>query len=226
MERVFTPEYLDSDAGTPQEIEDSLHDLRMINRSFGGISTLTQVLRDIAQRTGLKKLRYLDVAGGAGDVATLVGQSLAGDGIQLETVVLDRATSHLNGKHPGICGDAVALPCAENSFDVVGSTLFIHHLDPDDLVRSAREALRVARHAMVVNDVIRNSIHYWLAVAGRALYRSRLTRHDAPVSVQRGYTIPEMKEMLLRSGAAKVEIKAHYLFRMGAIAWKQKPTTT
>jgi hypothetical protein len=226
MQRVVTPELLDSDAGTPQEIEDSLTDLGMINRRFGGIRTLSSLLREIARRTGERKLRYLDVAGGAGEVAELVGRSLAGSGIQLETVVLDRAATHLNGKHPGICGDAVALPCADNSFDVVGSTLFIHHLEPLALVQSAREALRVARYAMVVNDVIRNSVHYWLAMAGRALYRSRLTRHDAPVSVQRAYTIPEMRAMLLRSGAANVEIKAHYLFRMGAIAWKQEPTTT
>jgi hypothetical protein len=198
----------------------------MINRRFGGIRTLTSLLREIVRRTGENKLSYLDVAGGAGEVAELVGQSLARGGIQLETVVLDRAASHLNGKHPGICGDAVALPCADNSFDVVGSTLFIHHLEPRELVESAREALRVARYAMVVNDVVRNSLHYWLAVAGRALYRSRLTRHDAPVSVQRGYTIPEMRGMLLSSGAATVEIKSHYLFRMGAIAWKEKPTTT
>ncbi len=226
MQRVVTPELLDSDAGTPQEIEDSLVDLRMINRRFGGISTLTSLLRDIARRTGLKKLRYLDVAGGAGDVATLVAQSLANSGIQLETMVLDRAASHLNGNHPGICGDALSLPCADNSFDVVGSTLFIHHLEPEELVYSAREALRVARHALVVNDLIRSSVHYWLAVAGRALYRSRLTWHDAPVSVQRAYSMPEMRAMLLQSGANSVEIRAHYLFRMGAIAWKQNPTST
>jgi ubiquinone/menaquinone biosynthesis C-methylase UbiE len=226
MQRVVTPELLDSDAGTPREIEDSFTDLRMINHRFGGIRTLTSLLHEVARRTGLNKLRYLDVAGGAGDVASLVGESLAESGIQLETVVLDRAASHLNGKHPGICGDALALPCADNSFDVVGSTLFIHHLEPEEFVNSAREALRVARYGMVVNDLIRNSVHYWLAVAGRALYRSRLTWHDAPVSVQRAYTMPEMRAMLLRSGAAAVEINAHYLFRMGAIAWKQKPTTT
>jgi hypothetical protein len=53
------------------------------------------------------------------------------------------------------------------------------------------------------------------------LYRSRLTRHDAPASVKQAYTIKEMREMLLKGGATKVEVQTHYLFRMGAIAWKQ-----
>ena len=36
MRRVVVPELLDSDAGTPREVEGSLADLRMVNRFFGG----------------------------------------------------------------------------------------------------------------------------------------------------------------------------------------------
>jgi hypothetical protein len=63
-------------------------------------------------------------------------------------------------------------------------------------------------------------VHYALACAGRAFYRSRLTRHDAPASVRRAYTVREMAGMLGASSAARVEVTQHYLYRMGAIAWK------
>jgi hypothetical protein len=53
------------------------------------------------------------------------------------------------------------------------------------------------------------------------LYRSRLTRHDAPASVRQAYTPEEMQTLLAQSSAARVEIHRHYLFRMGVIAWKR-----
>jgi hypothetical protein len=54
------------------------------------------------------------------------------------------------------------------------------------------------------------------------LYRSRLTRHDAPASVRQAYTKEEMLDMLRRTGAARIEMKSYYLFRMGVIVWKRR----
>jgi hypothetical protein len=58
------------------------------------------------------------------------------------------------------------------------------------------------------------------------LYRSRLTRHDAPASVRQAYTPDEIRTLLEKSGAAKVEIQRHYLFRMAVTAWKKWPPRT
>jgi hypothetical protein len=82
----------------------------------------------------------------------------------------------------------------------------------------------VARHAFFVHDLVRHPLHLALAYAGFPLYRSRVTRHDAPASVKNAYTIEEMRSMLLSGGAERVEISTYFLFRMGAIAWK--PITT
>jgi len=87
-----------------------------------------------------------------------------------------------------------------------------------------REALRVARYAVLVNDLIRSSLHLALIYAGIPLYRSRLTRHDAPASVKRAYTLDEMNKMLRQAGAADVETETYFLLRMGVIAWKHPNT--
>src|SRR5215813_9553941 len=196
MKRVVVPELLDSDNGTPREVEDSLTDLRMFNRRFGGISSMAALLSKVAEKFQLKELDWLDVAGGAGDVAALTQQALRPAGIAVRPVIMDRARSHMNGSFPKICGDALALPFRDNSFDVVGSTLFAHHLERDELVRFAREGLRVARCAFVINDLIRDPVHFALAVIGKPIYRSRITRHDAPASVNRAYTVEEIRRML------------------------------
>lgn len=224
MNRVVVPELLDTDAGTREEVEGSLADLRMFNRRFGGIHTTKNVLRKIARERRLKNILWLDVAGGRGDVATLTRHSLLPSGIESEAVILDRAPSHMNGTQPSVCGDAVHLPFADGSFDAVGCSLFAHHLEQREIELFAREGLRVAQHAFFIHDLVRHPVHLALAYAGFPLYRSRITRHDAPASVRRAYTVEEMRAMLNSAGAQDLEIHTYFLFRMGAIAWK--PITT
>lgn len=222
MKRVVVPELLDSDSGTPREVEGSLADLRMFNVRFGGIRAMSALLREVASRRGLKEVDWLDVAGGAGDVATLTRESLSHSGIALHPVVLDRASTHLNGTQLNVCGDALALPFRDASFDVVGSSLFVHHLQPEELARFAGEGLRVARHAFVINDLVRHPLHLALAIAGRPIYRSRITRHDAAASVRRAYTVNEVRRILAETGAVEITIRTFYLFRMGVIAWTKR----
>jgi len=224
MKRVVVPELLDSDAGTPGEVEASITDLRMFNRVFGGVRTMSALLERVAQQRGLKELSWVDVAGSEGFVALEARNAVARSGITVHPTVLDRAPTHMNGDLASVCGDALALPFADNSFDVVGCSLFAHHLEPDELTRFAREGLRVARHAFVIHDLVRHQAHLALSYLGFPLYRSRLTRHDAPVSVRRAYTESEMKEMLSRAAPAAIEIQRHFLFRMGVIVWKQPHT--
>jgi ubiquinone/menaquinone biosynthesis C-methylase UbiE len=224
MRRTVVPELLDSDSGTPQEVQGSLADLRMFNRYFGGAHTMTALLTAVAYAKQLKRISFLDVAGASGDVALFSAKALKRNGIELRPVVLDRAESHLNGSIPSVSGDALALPFRDSSFDVVGCSLFVHHLEPDEIVRFAREALRVARHAFIINDLIRHPLHLTLVYAGFPLYRSRITRHDTVASVRRAYTSDEMRRMLEQSGATDLEIRTFYLFRMGVIAWKRPIT--
>jgi len=225
MKRVVVPELLDTDAGTPREVKNSIADLRMFNRAFGGIRAMSSLLQRVAQQRGLKELSWVDVAGSEGFVAILTRKALARRGTIVHPVVLDRAPTHMDGQLPAVCGDALALPFADSSFDAAGCSLFAHHLEPDELVRFAREGLRVARHAFLIHDLVRHPAHLALSYLGFPLYRSRLTRHDAPASVRRAYTENEMREILVRAAPnPSIEIQRFYLFRMGVIVWKQPPT--
>ena len=223
MKRVVVAELLDTDSGTPREVEGSLKDLRMFNSWFGGVHTMASLLRRVARQRGLKDISWVDVAGGEGYVATRTQKSLARSGITSRPVILDRAPTHLSTGHPGVCGDALALPFRDDSFDAVGCSLFLHHLEPDEIVRFAREGLRVARHAFLIHDLQRHPLHLALGYLGMPLYRSRITRHDALASVRRAYTVEEVRKMLAPVTAAdNIEISTFYLFRMGVIVWKQR----
>ena len=98
--------------------------------------------------------------------------------------------------------------------------LFAHHLSPQQVVDFVNEALRVCRSAVLINDLVRGSLHLSLVYAGLPLYRSRLTRHDAPASVRQAYTPEEMRRCWRKPMRQEYEVHRHYLFRMGVIAWK------
>ncbi len=219
MQRKVIAELLDDDLGTGEEIATSLADLRRINDWFGGTGTSIALLRRIARMSG-HELSLLEVGAGEGWVPLAAQQALAREHVAVEVTLLDRIASHLpaNGT-ASVAAGALHLPFRDDSFDVVSCCLFAHHFDPGDLQVFAREALRVSRRAVVINDLIRSPIHLMLVYLGLPLFRSRITRHDATASVRRAYTIGEMRE-LLSPLSKRIEITAHYLYRMGVLIWK------
>jgi len=99
-----------------------------------------------------------------------------------------------------------------------------HHLDPLRLQQFLREALRVSRRALLINDLVRHPLHLALVYASFPLMRNRVAWLDGLASVRRAYMPNEIREMLThafsRERVPRVEISRHYLFRMGVIVWK------
>ena len=220
MKRIPTAELLDSDAGTSQEIAGSLADLRWFNRNFGGLNTTHSLVEEVVRATGAHRLSLLEVAAGSGDVPLYARKKLSPRGIDLAVTLLDRSAAHVGNGGRSVVGDALALPFHAASFDLVSCGLFAHHLAPEEVARFVTEGLRVCRCAMLINDLIRHPLHLAVAYAGLPLYRSRLTRHDAPASVRQAYTLTEMRDILRNTTASRIETSRHYFFRMGVIAWK------
>jgi hypothetical protein len=222
MRRRPTVELLDSDSGTPKEVADSLLDLRWFNRWFGGIATSRALIESVSRTTGRKDFSILEVASGEGFVLQTLRAEFEHSGTRLDVTLLDRVVSHLpkNGSMAKLAGDAFRLPFRDSSFDLVSSSLFVHHLAPQEVSAFASEALRVCRVAALVHDLIRHPLHLALAYAGTPLYRSRITRNDAPASVWQSYTVEEMRSCFQNALAVRIEIQRHFLFRMGVIAWK------
>jgi SAM-dependent methyltransferase len=223
MQRVNTPEILDSDACPPVEVEASLRDLSRINRWFGGVATTRKLIERVASATGKNSFSVLEVAAGFGEVSKIAGKELESKGIALEVTDLDRVQTHLLRGNRAVVADALALPFQNCSFDLVSCSLFAHHLEPDELARFADEALRVSRCAVLINDLVRHPLHIALVYAGFPLMRSYVSRVDGLASVRRAYVPNEILQILAAgtNPSRNIEISRHFLFRMGVIMWKQ-----
>jgi hypothetical protein len=222
MQRVNTQEILDSDTCPPIEAEASLRDLCRINRWFGGVATTRHLIERVSSVTGSKYFSILEVAAGFGEVSKIAGRQLERKGITLDVTDLDRARTHLLRGNRAVVADALSIPFQDRSFDLVSCSLFAHHLEPAELARFAREALRVSRCAVLINDLVRHPLHLALVYAGFPLMRSYVSRFDGLASVRRAYVPAEMRQILSWGAepATRVEISRHFLFRMGVIAWK------
>jgi ubiquinone/menaquinone biosynthesis C-methylase UbiE len=229
MKRVDTPEILDSADCPASEIEASLRDIAGINRKFGGISTSQALVDRVARATGTRRFSLLEVGSGRGEVPNRVAQNLARRGIALDVTLSDLAASHLHGVPRGsraFAANALALPFRDNAFDLISCNLLAHHLAPDQLSQFVREAFRVSRCAILINDLVRHPLHVALVYAGFPFLQSWVSRVDGVRSVRRAYVPKEIREIVAQGfpqdAAPRVEIFRHYLFRMGIIVWKQK----
>jgi len=121
-------------------------------------------------------------------------------------------------------GDGRCLPAADHSHDVVHASLVLHHLAPDEAIVLLREMRRVAAVGVIVNDLARG----WLAwlgawLLGHTLTRSRLTRHDAPLSVRRAYAPTEVRALLAGAGLRPIATMHGLLGHRYAIAAVAEP---
>jgi ubiquinone/menaquinone biosynthesis C-methylase UbiE len=224
MQRVNTPEILDSDNCPRAEVAASLRDMSLINRWFGGVSTTRKMIEHVASLTGQRRFNMLEVAAGFGEVPRIAGRQLARYGIAIEVTHLDLKLSHLLPGDHAVVADALALPFRDNAFDLVSCSLFAHHLEPAELARFATEALRVSRCAVLINDLMRHPVHLALVYAGFPLMRSYVSRNDGVASVRRAYVPEEMRRILssIAEPAKNIEVSRYFLFRMGVIIWKMQ----
>lgn len=222
MQRINTPEILDSVTCPAEEAALSLRDLGRINRWFGGVATTRDLIERVSRTTGQKRFSVLEVASGFGEVPKLAAAQLSKKDIQLDVTLLDRLHSHLLPGNHSVVADALALPFRDGCFDLVSCSLFAHHLEPEEVSRFAAEALRVSRCALLINDLVRHPMHLALVYAGFVLMKSHVSRVDGVASVRRAYLPEEMWHMIGNGcqPTRRVEISRHFLFRMGVTVWK------
>jgi SAM-dependent methyltransferase len=229
MQRIEAEEMLDQEGWSPAEVSCALSAIRTVNRLYGGDRTHKLLFRKVIQRLPGQPLHILEVASGRGEVLQAAVRQLQDSGTNVSVTLLDQHASHLPGPddwptplpQPAVlAGDALALPLPDASVDVVSCCLFLHHLGPEAMRKFLREALRVARVAVLVNDVERSRLHYSLARLQSLVDPSPLSQHDGPTSVRQAYTLGELRAAVAELGHA-YDLQRYWLCRMGLVLWKR-----
>jgi SAM-dependent methyltransferase len=195
------------------DLDPRLHDqalvglerLNIVSRSAG---ILWPDIADLARRLAPRPVRVLDLACGSGDVAVSLWRrarragldvSVAGCDISPHAVASARERARKAGADVAFfTHDVLGSPLPEG-YDVLSSSLFLHHLDEgpavDLLVRMARAARLV-----LINDLERGRMSYVLTWLGcQLLTRSPVVHVDGPRSIEGAFTLTEARVLAARA---------------------------
>jgi SAM-dependent methyltransferase len=204
------------DEGVPEaEALRSLADLRLVNRRLGNRRALLRAVRPHLRPGG----RLLDVGCASGDVPAFLLERLPGP---LTAVGVDVKALHLRSVAASVrpvVADVRRLPFRDGTFDVVTASLFLHHFDEPELPALLEGLYRLARRALVVNDLHRALVPY---LFGRAafplLFRSRVSVDDGLLSIRRGFRAEELRKAFADAGLHPPEVARSFPYRLLAVA--------
>ena len=223
--RRYDAELMDRDDNPRDVLELALADLDRVNRWLGGRTNLLSELDPwLAPREDGRPLRVLDVGTGGADLPRALVERARARDLAIEVVGVDRDPHTAAIAEEAVRddreieivrADAFALPFEARSFDLVITSLFLHHFVEDDIVRLLREFARVGERAIVINDLHRNWIPWgFIWLVGHVTLRQKMFRHDAPLSVLRGFTADELTELGRRAGATQPDVAWRWPFRL------------
>jgi len=217
-------ELLDRPDNSDEEVRGNLRDLERLNRLSGGARTVLLHLSRMIGGRSQSPLMILDIATGGADIPRAICRWARHRGLTVTVEAMDRSHQVLAAAAKWSVGypeirlrqvEAPPLPYPDHSFDYILCSLFFHHLTEAQGVRLLREMRRVARHGLIVNDLMRSRRARLLTgIATRLLSGNRLTRHDGPMSVLRGFRPEELLHMATEAGLGDVRLSLHPWFRM------------
>ena len=224
---------MDADNADPRELARALRFIRRINALLRYNATMVKAVEAFIEAlpgSRERRLTILDVAAGSGDLLAAVRRWSARVRRPLELIGLDRHATTLDlgaATDAAAAGvrflraDALVLPFDDASIDVVTSTLFIHHLPEDVAIAALAEMRRVARHGVIVADLLRDRRAYvWITLF--TLFASPMVKHDARASVAHAFTMDEARRLAAAAGMATAEIETTFGHRF-MLRWRRHP---
>jgi 2-polyprenyl-3-methyl-5-hydroxy-6-metoxy-1,4-benzoquinol methylase len=188
----------------------ALRGLRRINRVSRTAATLWPSIARIAQaHRGGGTLSLLDVATGGGDVPLSLWRRARRHGLALDIDACDISETALRfaAAEAARAGapvrffrlDVLTEPLAKR-YDVITTSLFLHHLTDTQIVALLNTLAAHADH-LVISDLIRSRSGYGLAFLGtRLLSGSRIVHVDGLKSVRAALTLSEAHALAAAAG--------------------------
>ena len=213
-QRSAQAEYFDSPQRSLAEVAEGYRQLARVNRLFHNADPFQRLLSKWLGPERCRHLSLLDLGAGDGALGRELTDWAARRNWTWRVTNLDLSllALQLNRTGRNVAGSAVALPFRDGSFDVVIAAQMTHHLpDTAAVVDHFREAWRVTRDALFINDLHRNVVLLGLVWCGARLARiSPQMRADGLLSVRRGWRVPEWKALAARAGIANAQVWLYF----------------
>jgi SAM-dependent methyltransferase len=204
-----------------EDLRDCLHDLARVNRltlSHRPIMAWLERAATIHRSRSSAPLRIVDVGCGYGDMLRQIERWAVRRKLAVELIGVDLNANAVRAAReatPGgsgirwITGDAYSSPETTQA-DVVLTSLVMHHLAEDEIIRFLAWAERTATLGWFIADLHRKAVPYYVfGAAMRGPWWHRFIRPDGLISIRRSFLREDWERMCSAAGlsAGQFEIR-------------------
>ena len=234
--RATATEFLDQPDCDPSLAAASYRFMERINSCFGGTRVVRRFLSAEAEvRAVTAPMRILDIGSGSCDIPLAVSRWAHAHDIPLDITCLEMASPAVEiarrrlarANDPAVHllqGDVFTHQPAE-PYDYAVASMCFHHFSNEQILMLLQRFRGFVTHGVLINDLRRSPWASWgarllLAVTGA---RSGV-RHDALLSIRRGFKIGELESVLRQLDNVAVSVKPVRWFRIAAVIQFKKGT--
>ena len=227
--RATDTEFLDLPDCDPTLAADSFRFIHIVNTRFGGIGIVRRFLAaEALARPAGTPLRILDIGSGSCDIPLAVNRWARTRGIPLHFTCLELADHAANiarrqlvqAADPAIqlLQQDVFTHQPDQPYDYALASMCFHHFTDAQILTLLQKLRSCVRHGVLINDLRRSPLAY---IAAKLLLTATLAssgvRHDALLSIRRGFQVPELTSLLQQLPNATITVKAAPFFRIAAV---------
>ena len=199
-------------------LRDTLDKLENINRWLGGNKVTVNGLKAILEKhPKVQEITIVDVGCGHGDILRDVAKFGRKNNYKFKLIGIDanptaiEYANELSTDFPELSFETQDIFSEEfksRKFDIVLATLFLHHFKEPELVSYLKNTLKQTNIGIVVNDLHRTKLAYYLFMLLSIFISNKMIIEDGLTSVLRGFKRKGLKEM-----SEKINVKP-------VISWK------
>ncbi|WP_298901207.1 methyltransferase domain-containing protein [uncultured Psychroserpens sp.] len=192
-------------------LHDALDKLAKINKWLGGNKvTLSGLKKALKEHPKEQQITIIDLGCGSGDMLRFVSRfgkqngynfRLLGIDANRHTVDYARASSVAYENIEFKALDIFSEEFKQLNYDMVLTTLFLHHFKEDELIAFLRPVLEKAKWGVVVNDLHRHKLAYYLFKLLCITIKNKTIIEDGLTSVLRGFKKRELVAISQRLNA-------------------------
>jgi SAM-dependent methyltransferase len=217
--RSYLPELLDGNEVPAADIRRNLYELEIINRHLGGHAITLNGFYQLTKNQ--QKIQVCEIGCGGGDNMKVIENKFSGKIPDLTFLGVDinpdciSVAENLKWQSPiRFLVDDYKKVRFESRPDIIFCSLFCHHFDESSLIEMFRWMHENSRLGFFINDLHRHPLAYHsIRILTLLFSKSYLVKHDAPLSVLRGFKKKELDALLIRAGITQFSIHWKWAFR-------------
>lgn len=208
---------------------DTLDKLETINRLLGGNAvTISGVKKLLKNQPKDKTITIVDLGCGHGDILRDVAKFGRKKGYTLQLIGIDanpdaiEYANELSKDYPELSFEAIDIfsdDFKKLEYDVILCTLFLHHFKDDELISFLKPTVQNAKIGVVVNDLHRHKLAYYLFKIIGLFIKNRMVREDGLTSILRAFKRKDL-EQISNQAKVKFSVQWKWAFRYQWILYK------